>query len=397
MFENFAELPADPILGLITAFTADPNPHKIDLGAGVYKDEHGLTPVPAAVRAAETRLLETQTTKAYIAPPGDPAFLSLLQAEVFGADAAVLREGRVGSVQAPGGCGALRLGAELLQRARPGATLWVSAPTWANHVPLLGEAGLNIREYPYYDRAAHAVDFDAMAAALAAADAGDVVLLHGCCHNPCGADLDIGQWQVVADLANARGFLPFVDIAYHGLGDGLAADAAGLRLLAAAVPEMLLAYSCSKNFGLYRDRAGMISVLARDARQAGIAVSQMNAIARGIWSMPPAHGAAVVATILAIESLRRDWVDEVDAMRGRLNAMRELLAARLHAAAPGHDFGFIARERGMFSFLGVSPEQVRRLRDEHSVYLVDSSRIAVTGVTPANVDRLAAAVAAVLD
>jgi len=396
MLERLATLQPDPILGLITAFNADPNPDKIDLGAGVYKTAAGETPVFAAVRSAEQHLLERETTKSYIAPPGDPAFIANIERLVYGEDNTLLAEDRVGSVQAPGGCGALRLGAELVQRARLGATLWVSAPTWANHVPLLGDAGLSIREYPYYDHARHGIAFERMHETLAGASADDVVLLHGCCHNPCGADLGEAQWAAVAALAQQRGFLPFVDIAYHGLGEGLDADAAGLRLLAASVPEMLVAYSCSKNFGLYRERAGLISVIGANAGEARTAVSQLNFIARGIYSMPPAHGASLVGLLLEDAALAARWREELAGMRERLNRMRRLLAEALAAAVPDRDFGFIAGERGMFSFLGLSPEQVQALRRKHSVYLVDSSRINVAGVNEANVERLAAAVAAVL-
>jgi aspartate aminotransferase len=307
----------------------------------------------------------------------------------------VLAEARVGAVQSTGGCGALRLGAELVNRLRPGTPTWVSTPTWPNHEPLLGDAGLKIHAYPYYDHDVHAVDDDAMLAALATLGRDDVVVLHGCCHNPCGADLTRQQWDAVADLALERGFTPFVDIAYHGLGDGLDEDAYGVRTLAARLPELLVAYSCSKNFGLYRERAGLVCAVTSRAETAAAARSQLNSIARGIYSMPPAHGAAIVGHILADDELTASWRTELADMRGRLLRMRRLFADRM--AQRGAEFGFIADERGLFSFLGISPAQVERLRDDHSVYLVGSSRINVAGITEANVDRLADALAAVLD
>lgn len=395
MLETLDALPPDPILGLISAYARDPNPQKVDLGAGVYRDVHGRTPVFAAVREAERQVLGAQETKSYVAPPGDPAFLQALPRLLLGDDHPAVSGGRVAAVQAPGGCGALRLGAELVERATPGAPCWVSTPTWPNHIPLLGDAGLRMQEYAYYDGASHEVDFEAMAASLRELGPGDVVVLHLSCHNPCGADLTREQWDAVADLAEDRGFTPFVDVAYHGLGEGLAEDAYGVRLLAARLPEVLVAYSCSKNFGLYRERAGAALVVSPTPGAAVTAGTQLNSIARGIYSMPPAHGAAIVGTILGDADLKSAWAAEVASMRERINGIRRLLADELAAAGAG-DFSFLAAERGMFSFLGVSPDQAARLRDEHSVYLMDSSRINVAGVTEDNVGYLAKAVAAVV-
>lgn len=395
MLDTVRPLPPDAILGLIGAYQRDPNPDKIDLGAGVYRNSAGETPIIAAVRTAEERLLASERTKSYVAPPGDPAFIVGVTRELFGADHPVLAEERVGAVQSVGGCGALRLGAELINRLRPGTPTWVSTPTWPNHEPLLGDAGLKIHAYPYYDHDAHAVDGGAMLAALAALGRDEVVVLHGCCHNPCGADLTRQQWDAVADLALERGFTPFVDIAYHGLGDGLDEDAYGVRTLAERLPELLVAYSCSKNFGLYRERAGLICAVTSTADTSAAARSQLNSIARGIYSMPPAHGAAIVGHILSDDELTASWRSELADMRERLLGVRRLFADQM--AQRGADFGFIADERGLFSFLGISPAQVERLRDDHSVYLVGSSRINVAGITEANVDRLADALAAVLD
>ncbi|TAL06341.1 MAG: aspartate/tyrosine/aromatic aminotransferase, partial [Porticoccaceae bacterium] len=313
-----------------------------------------------------------------------------------GARHPVLADARVATVLTPGGCGALRVGAELLKRAAPETTIWVSDPTWANHIPLLGNAGLRIREYPYYDRERSALRFDAMLAALAESGSGDVVLLHGCCHNPCGADLNLEQWRAVAELAEKRGFLPFVDLAYQGLGDGLDVDAQGLRMLAERLPEMLVASSCSKNFGLYRERVGSLSVMGQSAQRAEITVSHVNNIVRGIYSMPPSHGGAIVAEILNDPELDRQWRDELDVMRDRINGLRKLLNNKLRARGVDRDFSFVERERGMFSFLGLSAAQVTRLIDEYSIYMVNSSRINVAGICQANVDYVVEALAKVM-
>ena len=396
MFDALQAYPPDPILRLIADFRADPRPDKVDLGVGVYKDEHGHTPIMAAVKAAERRVLAGEDSKAYIGPAGMPEFNVEIQKLTFGAGHPALASARVATVLTPGGCGALRVGAELLKRTAPGTTIWVSDPTWANHIPLLGNAGLTIREYPYYDRTSSSLRFDAMMSALAEAARGEVVLLHGCCHNPCGADLDLDQWRAVADLAEQRGFLPFVDLAYQGLGDGLDADAAGLRLLAERVPEMLVASSCSKNFGLYRERVGSLSVVGDSAPRAEIAVSHVNNIVRGIYSMPPSHGGAIVAEILRDAELARQWREELDAMRERINGLRRLLREKLQARGVARDFAFIERERGMFSFLGLSEAQVARLIGEFGIYMVNSSRINVAGISQANVDYLVEALAAVM-
>ena len=396
MFTALESYPPDPILRLLADFRADPNPHKVDLGVGVYKDETGHTPIMGAVKAAEARVFASEETKSYIGPAGVPEFNVAIKDLIFGPQHPVLAAGRVATVLTPGGCGALRVGAELLKRAAPATTVWVSDPTWANHIPLLGNAGLRIREYPYYDREHSVLRFDAMLSALAEAGARDVVLLHGCCHNPCGADLSPEQWRAVAELAEKRGFLPFVDLAYQGLGDGLDVDAQGLRLLAERLPEMLVASSCSKNFGLYRERVGSLSVLGQNAQRAEITVSHVNNIVRGIYSMPPSHGGAIVAEILNDPALARQWRDELDVMRDRINGLRRLLNNKLRARGVDRDFSFVERERGMFSFLGLSAEQVTRLIDEYSIYMVNSSRINVAGLSQANADYVVEALATVM-
>lgn len=396
MFEAIQNLPADPILGLMAAHRADNNPRKIDLGVGVYKDELGRTPVMRAVKAAEKRLLENQDSKTYVAPAGQDSFNQQIAGLIFG-DALVNNlGGRRVTFQTPGGCGGLRLGAEFLQKVKPGARIMVSDPTWANHIPLLGEAGLQISKYPYYDYNNHAIRFDAMMDAISQAGAGDLVLLHGCCHNPCGADLDQSQWQAVAELALKNGFTPFIDLAYQGLGDGLDEDAYGVRLLAETLPELVVVSSCSKNFGLYRERTGALTVISSNAESAKAAASQIAFTARGIYSMPPDHGAAVVSEILGDPALRAEWDTELAEVRNRINGLRTELVNALKAQGIDQDFSFIQREKGMFSFLGLSVEQVRSLINDYSIYLVDSSRINIAGINKNNLEYLAGSIKKVL-
>lgn len=396
MFEAINSLPADPILGLMAAFRADDNPRKIDLGVGVYKDEQGRTPVMRAVKEAETRLLKNQDSKTYVAPAGQERFNHLIAGLIFGDELVNSLGGRRVTFQTPGGCGGLRLGAELLQRVKPGARILVSDPTWANHIPLLGEAGLEISTYPYYDYQNHAIRFDAMMDTLSQAGAGDLVLLHGCCHNPCGADLDRSQWQAVAELALKNGFTPFIDLAYQGLGDGIAEDSYGVRLLAETLPELIVVSSCSKNFGLYRERTGSLSVISNSVESAQAAASQVASIARSIYSMPPDHGAAVVIEILGDAALRADWEAELTEVRNRINGLRTELVDALKTKGIDHDFSFIQREKGMFSFLGLSVDQVHSLIKDNSIYLVDSSRINIAGINSSNLDYLAESIRKVL-
>lgn len=395
MFESIQAMPADPILGLIADFIQDQNPNKIDLGVGVYKDESGQTPIMGAVKKAEAVCYQVEQTKAYIGPAGVPEFNEGIRALIFGDQHPALKSNRISTVLTPGGCGALRVGAEFLRRCSDEITVWVSDPTWANHMPLLGSAGLKLVQYPYYDRDKARLRFDEMLSALEKAGPGDVVLLHGCCHNPCGADLSEQQWRALTDLAEKKGFLPFIDLAYQGFGRGLDEDAYGPRLMAERLPELMVASSCSKNFGLYRERVGSLSVMGTETSVGEAAVTHINSVVRGNYSMPPSHGGAIVATILEDADLRQSWVGELDTMRDRLNGLRQLLANKLSAAS-GQDFGFISQQYGMFSFLGVSPEQVRELREKYGIYMVESSRINVAGVRRDNVDYLADAVAAVL-
>lgn len=394
MFETLQPAAADKILALIGMFRDDPRPNKIDLGVGVYKDPDGRTPVMRAVRAAEQRLYDEQTSKAYLGLAGDPAFNAAMIRLTFGPEADT---SRFRAAQAPGGSGALRLIAELLRRSRPDATVWISDPTWPNHVPIVAAAGLKTTTYPYFDAATGGVRFDAMLAALRGARRGDVMLLHGCCHNPTGANLNEDQWNELADLLVEHRLFPFVDIAYQGFGDGLDADAAGLRLLAGKVPELAAASSCSKNFSVYRDRVGAAMLLGANAAEADIALSQMLSAARSMYSMPPDHGAAAVRIILSDEALRADWEAELDDIRNRMIRLREGFAEALRRQSNSDRFDFVAHHRGMFSRLGLTVDQVRRLRDEHAVYMVDDSRINVAGLPEDRLDDLAKAVVSVLD
>lgn len=394
MFEDLQPAPPDKILALITLLRADPRPDKVDLGVGVYKDGDGKTPVMRAVREAERRLLESQDSKTYLGLAGDTAFNAAMARLVFG-DAADFS--RIRAAQAPGGSGALRLVAELLKRTRADATVWVSDPTWPNHAPMMRGAGLELREYPYFDTASGNIRFEAMLAALGQAKSGDIVLLHGCCHNPTGANPDAAQWTAVADLLAAKGLLPFVDIAYQGFGEGLEADAAGLRILAAKVPEMVVAASCSKNFAVYRDRVGAAMVLARNGAEADVAMGQMLSAARTMYSMPPDHGAAAVRMVLEDPGLRADWEAELEEMRQRMLRLRVAFAEVLRRQSNSDRFDFIADHRGMFSRLGLSEPQVERLRAEHGIYMVGDSRINVAGLPENGLEKLAKAIVSVLD
>jgi aspartate aminotransferase len=318
-----------------------------------------------------------------------------IQQLVLGLDSSALRDGRVTSIQTPGGCGALRIGAEVIHAAAPDARVWVSDPTWPVHIPLLGSVGLSFQTYRYYEPASHGVNFDGMVADLKGASRGDVVLLHGCCHNPCGADLSLQQWGVIAAMAEQQGFVPFIDIAYQGLGDGLDEDAAGLRLLVSRLPEVLVAASCSKNLGLYRERTGAAIFVCQDEANAQAISTQAQSAARRVYSMPPAHGALLAGRILTDDGLGQVWRTELVAMCQRINQLRSSLRQSLETHS-GRDFAFIEQEKGMFSFLGLSADQAIRLREEYSVYMLNSSRINVAGVNASNIEYLSEAVAKVL-
>lgn len=396
MFQSLDSLPADPILGLMATYRADPNPLKVDLGIGVYKDENGDTTVMTAVKKAEDFLLKNQKTKTYIGPTGAADYNSAVAELLLGESLNNTLGKRRVTVQAPGGCGGLRLAAEFIKGANPDATVWVSDPTWANHVPLLGSAGLKIESYPYYDYATHSVRFDEMLAALKKIDKGDLVLLHGCCHNPCGADLSQAQWREVRDVALEQGFTVFIDLAYQGLGDGLEEDVYGVRLMAESLPELIVVSSCSKNFGLYRERTGAFTLICENETSAKSATTQIAAAARAMYSMPPDHGAAVVALILNDSNLRAEWDSELSSMRSRINLLRAKFVKQIQQVGVDKDFSFIEREKGMFSFLGVNVDQVQTLVNDYSIYLVNSSRINVAGINDENVEYLSKSLAAVL-
>lgn len=396
MFQSLQALPADPILGLMATYRADTNPKKIDLGIGVYKDGKGNTPVMTSVKKAEDILLNSQTTKSYVGPTGAADYNELVAELLLGESLKTSLGKRRVTVQSPGGCGGLRLAAEFLKAANADATVWVSDPTWANHVPLLGTTGLKIESYPYYDYSTHSVRFEDMLACLGKVPAGDVVLLHGCCHNPCGADLSQQQWQAVRDVALAQGFTVFIDLAYQGLGDGLEEDVYGARLLAESLPELIIVTSCSKNFGLYRERTGAFTLICDSDKATAIATTQIAGAARAMYSMPPDHGAAIVQLILSNPALRSEWDAELTQMRDRINGLRAKLVKQIQAAGIDDDFSFIEKEKGMFSFLGVNVDQVQTLVNDYSIYLVNSSRINVAGVNDENAEYLAASLATVL-
>jgi aspartate aminotransferase len=395
MFANLKPLPTDPILGLMAQYRQDTNPNKIDLGVGVYKTEQGDTPILSCVKKAEQFRLENETTKSYIGLAGDLGFCAKMESLLLGEHPVLLAD-RVRTAQAPGGTGALRVAAEFIAKANPEASVWVTTPTWANHIGLFSAAGLTVKEYPYYDYENKGLLFDEMMATLKTVPKGDIVLLHACCHNPSGMDLNAEQWQQVAELAKEVGFTPLVDIAYQGFGSSLEQDAAGMRLLASTVEEMIICSSCSKNFGLYRERIGACSIIAKNKAVADISNSVLLSVVRSIYSMPPAHGAAIVDTILGSKDLTDEWHQELAQMRNRINGLRTTVVEALHSRGVAQDFSFIQKQHGMFSFLSISPEQIERLKNDYSIYIVGSSRVNVAGVSQANINYFADAVATVI-
>ena len=395
MFDSLPVLPPDSILGLAAACRADPNPDKVDLTLGVYMDETGLCPVFEAVQQAQQALVSEEQTKVYMPPQGDPDYLAGIRSLVFGEVGMASLGDRSSAVQTPGGCGAVRLGAEVLHAAAPTATVWVSDPTWPVHIPLMGSVGLQFKTYRYYSSEMKGLDFDAMISDLEDARSGDVVLLHGCCHNPSGVDPTKEQWATLAELLAERQLLPMIDFAYQGMGAGLDEDAAGIRTVLERVPEMIIAVSSSKNIGLYRERAGAVVFVGGDARAAEAMASQAVSAARRVYSMPPAHGALLAGRVLSSPALRSSWQTELGQICERINGLRGQFRDAL-TTATGQDFGFIGTEHGMFSFLGLSVEQAQRLREEQSVYMLDSSRINIAGLNANNLGRVVEAVAAVL-
>ncbi|OHW39390.1 aromatic amino acid aminotransferase [Pseudomonas sp. 06C 126] len=391
-FADIGRVPGDPILGLMESYAKDANPQKFDLGVGVYKDAQGLTPILQAVKRAEQRLVEQQTTKTYIGGHGDPAFGWLVSELVLGAGSALLKAQRAGATQTPGGTGALRLSADFIAHSLPGRGVWLSNPTWPIHETIFAKAGLKVSHYPYVG-SDNRLDVPAMLATLATVPEGDVVLLHACCHNPTGFDLSQDDWRQVLQIVRERHLLPLIDFAYQGFGDGLEQDAWAVRLFADELPEVLITSSCSKNFGLYSDRVGALIVCANDAEKLLDVRSQLAFIARNLWSTPPDHGAAVVATILGDAELKQLWSAEVEGMRSRIAQLRSGLVEALVPHGLAERFAHVGVQRGMFSYTGLSAEQVKQLREKHSVYMVSSGRANVAGIDETRLGLLAEAIA----
>ena len=397
MFDALPLAPPDPILGLTEAFKTDPNPNKISLSAGVYKDEQGNTPILACVKEAERRILASENSKNYLAIEGHAEFDARVKELVFGAGHEVIASKRAVTAQTPGGTGALRVAADFLKKHFPQAKVWVSKPTWANHPAIFSAAGQQVEPYPYLDASGRGLDFAAVVDALKRIPQGDVVLLHACCHNPSGIDPGLEQWRQIAAVVHERGLLPLVDFAYQGFGDGLVEDAASVRELAQPGKELIVFSSFSKNFGLYGERVGALTLVAGSREAAERALSQIRVSIRTSYSNPPTHGASIVAAVLGDPQLRRQWEQELAAMRDRIQEMRRLFVETMRRKAPGHDFTFMIGQKGMFSFLGLTNLQVDELRSKYSIYVVSNGgRINVAGMTPQNMEPLCTAIAAVL-
>jgi aspartate/tyrosine/aromatic aminotransferase len=396
MFESVPTAPPDAILGLTEVFKKDPNPEKINLSVGVYKDVHGTTPILRCVKEAENRLLKDEVSKSYLPIDGSPQYAEQVQALLLGRDHEILQTGRAATLQTPGGTGAVRLAADFVKQSLPSARVWCTDPTWPNHPKIFSAAGLEQQSLPYFDLARNSLDFDALLSGLRQIPAGDVVLLHPCCHNPTGVDPAVEQWKTIAEVVFDRGILPLLDFAYQGFGRGLREDAQGLLQFCRPNCELIVCNSFSKNFGLYNERVGGLTVVGATRKTALAALSQLKACVRANYSNPPVHGAAIVATILKDDELRGQWEEELTEMRDRINGMRRLFAKTMQAKGASRDFSFVCSQLGMFSFSGLSPEQVDRLRDECSIYIVRNGRINVAGITPANTDRLCQAICAVL-
>lgn len=385
MLENIAAPKGDPILSLITEYKNDPRADKIDLGIGVYRNDDGITPIMKAVTLAEQQLLDDESTKAYQGLTGDEEFNQRLQSLLLDGTEAIKR---AATLQTPGASGALRMLADLIATTKPNATVWISNPSYINHRPIMEKAGLTVREYPYLDPKTKRVDEPAMLSAIENLGVDDVLLLHGCCHNPSGADISIDAWKHIASLAQKQGFLPFVDIAYQGLGDGLEQDAQGLHLLADAVDEMIISTSCSKNFGLYRDRTGGAIILSKTHQASLNARGKMCELARGSYSMPPAHGAAIVRTILSSDELNTIWRNELTAMNERVNGLRSALVSGFQNKTQSQKFDYFGEHKGMFSLTGLSDEVIQKLKSNHGIYIVGGGRVNIAGLKQSEVNTL---------
>ena len=395
LFAAVEMAPRDPILGLNEQFNADPNPAKVNLGVGVYFDDNGKLPLLQCVQAAEKMMMEAPKARGYLPIDGIAAYDKAVQGLVFGADSDAVKAGRIATVQALGGTGGLKLGADLLKRMTPNAQVLISDPSWENHRALFESAGFQVGQYPYYDAARKGVDFDAMLAALNRADRGTIVVLHACCHNPTGYDIELAQWGQVIAAVKARGLVPFLDMAYQGFGEGIAEDGAVVGLFMAAGLDFFVATSFSKSFSLYGERVGALSVVCESKDEAARVLSQLKRVIRTNYSNPPTHGAQVVALVLTTPALRTMWEGELAAMRVRIKEMRVALQAKLQAAGLKQDMSFITRQKGMFSYSGLGKAQMERLRSEFGIYGVDSGRICVAALNSKNIDATVAAIATV--
>ncbi|MFG1490461.1 amino acid aminotransferase [Oceanospirillum sp. HFRX-1_2] len=392
MFENVKAIPGDALLALMMEFKKDPTPTKIDLGVGVYKDDAGLTPILPVVKKAESLILENEQSKGYIGPAGAPELAPLLQGLMLGENHPLITEQRIATTQTPGGTGALRVAGDLVNALNPEAKIWVSDPTWSNHFHVFAGAGVEVRTYPYYDGQQNALAFDNMLDAIRQMPAGDVILLHASCHNPTGIDPTLEQWKQISQVVSEQGLLPLIDCAYQGFGDGLEDDVQGLKLILEKCPEALITTSCSKNFGLYNERIGALSIVAAQAEHCHNVFSQACNCIRANYSNPPAHGAAIVTTILADTALRQQWETELAEMRTRIHRMRSELVKNLDSLSSDRDFSFITAQKGMFSYSGLSKNEVKYLKEKHAIYAVDSGRINIAGINDSNLERLSQAI-----
>ncbi len=397
MWKNIEAAPADAILGLTEAFKNDDNTQKVNLGVGVYKDEQGNTPILSCIKTAENMLLEDQITKGYLPIPGTAEYGLNVQGLLFGPDSDVISSKRASTIQSPGGTGGLRVGADLIKKFKPNSKIWMSSPTWANHKGIFTASGFEINDYPYYDAETKSVNFDEMMTTLNSISSGDVVLLHVCCHNPTGVDLNTEQWEAVIESSVANGWLPFLDFAYQGFGDSVEKDRACLEMFAKAEIDFVVASSFSKNLALYNERVGALTVVSPTSKDASVAMSHIKKIVRVNYSNPPAHGGLVAKIVLADESLRSLWIAELALMRDRIKEMRKAFVSGLENRGVDQDFSYIVKQRGMFSFSGLSNENVENLKKDKSIYIVKGGRINVAGLTSSNIDYVCDSIAAVLN
>lgn len=396
MFENVEKAAPDPILGLTEIYNADPNPEKINLGVGIYQNDEGATPVLPSVKRAETLLLTQESTKSYLPIPGSAEYGKAVQGLLFGADSDLVGEGRVFTAHTPGGTGALRVAGEFLKTRTTSDTVWLTVPTWPNHGPIFKAAGMNVKTFAWFDASTNSFDLQSALSDIEKIPEGDVIVLHGCCHNPTGCDPTAEEWQQIAETVQRRGLMPVVDFAYQGFATGVEEDAVGLRIVAKVCPELVVCSSFSKNFGLYRERTGAVTFVTKDADTQARLGSQVKLVVRTNYSNPPSHGGAVVATIFSDAELIAQWHDDLNDMRERLNGMRALLVSNMASLQCSRDFTFVGNQRGMFSMLGITQEQVGEMREKYSIHMVGSSRINLAGLNNGNIERFCAALNQVL-